>query len=205
MLRPRWRSVFFFFFFFPSFFFSPQHYAVIGPYDHFGTHSAAKSPVLRGYALDPVAQFSTPDLVLDWMDFIFHGKPKPELLKDKINFEVMGANTWRHAPSLDAMSASHQRLYFSGCCDAPATQRLADLHLPVPAVCDGTALHQRPVHRAHRNQRCFRGHATRCDQQERLRLRHHGVRDDSGRYAVQSRLVAATCKLRPVTPLADTC
>lgn len=51
--------------------------------------------MLRGYAIDPAAQFSTPDLVHDWMDSIFHGKPKPALLQDKINFEVMGANLWR--------------------------------------------------------------------------------------------------------------
>ncbi len=73
-----------------------EHYAVIGPYDHFGTHAAAKATTLRDYAIDPVAQFSTPDLVLDWMDHVFHGAPRPALLKDKINFEVMGANEWRH-------------------------------------------------------------------------------------------------------------
>ncbi len=98
-----------------------EHYAVIGPYDHFGTHSPTKAPILRGYEIDPVAQFSTPDLVLDWMDYIFQGKPKPALLKDKINFEVMGANVWRHAPSLNAMSSTRQRFYFS---DARVGERL---------------------------------------------------------------------------------
>ena len=90
-----------------------EHYAVIGPYDHFGTHSAAKAPTLRDYTIDPAAQFSTPDLVLDWMDHVFHDSPLPALLKDRINFEVMGANEWRHAPSLEAMSPKRLRLYFS--------------------------------------------------------------------------------------------
>ncbi|WP_116807916.1 CocE/NonD family hydrolase [Steroidobacter cummioxidans] len=90
-----------------------QHYAVIGPYDHFGTHAPRKEPVLRGYELDPVAQFSTPELVYEWMNYVLRGGPKPTLLKDRINFEVMGGNEWRHAPSLDAMSAKRLRLFFS--------------------------------------------------------------------------------------------
>jgi hypothetical protein len=36
-----------------------EHYLVIGPYDHFGTDRSRKEPVLRGYAIDPVAQFDT--------------------------------------------------------------------------------------------------------------------------------------------------
>ncbi len=90
-----------------------EHYAVIGPYDHLATHWEKKPPVLRGYEIDPVAQFSTPDLVFDWMDHVLRGGPMPALLKDRINFEVMGANEWRHAPSLDAMSALRRTLYFS--------------------------------------------------------------------------------------------
>jgi putative CocE/NonD family hydrolase len=98
-----------------------EHYAVIGPYDHFGTHADRKEPILRGYRIDPVAQFSTPDLILGWMDYVLRGGPKPALLTDKINFEVMGANEWRHAPSLEAMSAKRLRLYFS---EAHAGDRL---------------------------------------------------------------------------------
>ncbi len=32
------------------------------------------------------------------------GGKKPDLLKDKINYEVMGANEWKHAPSLEKMN-----------------------------------------------------------------------------------------------------
>lgn len=97
-----------------------EHYAVIGPYDHFGTHAAVKSAALRGYTIDPVAQINTPELVDQWMDYVLRHGPKPALLKDRINFEVMGANEWRHVPSLDAMSPKRLRLYFS---DLPALDR----------------------------------------------------------------------------------
>jgi putative CocE/NonD family hydrolase len=90
-----------------------EHYLVIGPYDHFGTHRATKAEVLRGYRLDPVAQFSTPELVYQWMDYVLRGGPKPAMLVDRINYEVMGANLWRHAPSLQQMSRQHVPYYLT--------------------------------------------------------------------------------------------
>ena len=90
-----------------------EDYVVIGPYDHFGTHRSQKAPVLRGYAIDPVAQFATPALFYEWMDYVLRGAPKPPVLVDRINYEVMGANEWHHAPSLEAMAKAPERLYFS--------------------------------------------------------------------------------------------
>jgi hypothetical protein len=88
-----------------------EHYLVIGPYDHFGTQAATKPAVLRGYSIDPVAQLDTLDLTFDWFDYILKGAKKPELLADRINFQVMGANAWRHAPSIEKMSESVLTLY----------------------------------------------------------------------------------------------
>ena len=62
--------------------------------------------MLRGYSIDPVAQIDTLDLTFDWLDYVLKGAKKPDLLQDKINFQVMGANVWRHAPSIDKMSES---------------------------------------------------------------------------------------------------
>jgi len=90
-----------------------EHYLVIGPYDHFGAQSSYKPKVLREYQIDPVAQFDTSGLTFAWFDHVFRGEPRPELLADRINYEVMGANVWRHAPSLDAMAETHQRFYLS--------------------------------------------------------------------------------------------
>lgn len=89
------------------------HYLVIGPYDHLGSQHGHKDDVLRGYAIDPVAQFSTPKLTFDWFDWIMRGGKKPALLQNRINFEVMGANVWRHAPSIDAMAARRQVYYLT--------------------------------------------------------------------------------------------
>ena len=88
-------------------------YLVIGPWDHFGSQHAVKDAVLRGYRIDQAAQISTPKLTFDWFDYVMRGAPKPSLVKDRINFEVMGANRWEHAPSLDRMSPSTNTFYLT--------------------------------------------------------------------------------------------
>ena len=107
-----------------------DHYLVIGPYDHRGTQAATKPAVLRGYSIDPVAQLDTLDLTFDWFDYIFKSGTKPELLKDRINYQVMGANVWRHAPSIEKMSESVLTLYLDSAKDG-AFHRLAKVK---PAV-----------------------------------------------------------------------
>lgn len=90
-----------------------EHYVVIGPYDHFGTHAREKPSVLRGYSIDPTAQLDSEALKLAFMDYVLQGKPRPGLLVDRINYQVMGANEWRHVPTLAAMHPAPVRLYLS--------------------------------------------------------------------------------------------
>ncbi|HKQ77976.1 MAG TPA: CocE/NonD family hydrolase [Blastocatellia bacterium] len=90
-----------------------EHFLLIGPYDHFGAQSSRKEAVLRGYNIDPVAQIDTPEITYQWMDYAMRGGKKPELLKDKINYQVMGANEWKHAPSLEKMSNETLTLYLT--------------------------------------------------------------------------------------------
>jgi uncharacterized protein len=92
----------------------PEHYLVIGPYDHPGSHARKKPEVLRGYTIDPVAQIDSQELKLQFMDYVLKGKPKPALLENNINYEVMGANVWRHTTSLGAVHGGvPMRQYFS--------------------------------------------------------------------------------------------
>lgn len=87
-----------------------NHYFVIGPYDHWGgQRRPAKN--LMGYQIDSVANVSMMEMAYDWLDFILKGKSKPELLKDKVNYQVMGTNEWRHSPSLQTMNNDTIRLY----------------------------------------------------------------------------------------------
>jgi putative CocE/NonD family hydrolase len=90
-----------------------NHYLLIGPYDHFGAQSSRKEPILKGYSIDPVAQIDTPEITFQWLDYVMRGGAKPDLLKDKINYEVMGSNEWKHAPSLERMSNDSLVLYLT--------------------------------------------------------------------------------------------
>ena len=90
-----------------------EHYLLIGPYDHWGAQSSS-SANLRGYQIDEVAHLDIRhDLAYEWFDHILKGKEKPELLKDKVNFQVMGTNKWMHKSSLVAMSNDSRAYYLS--------------------------------------------------------------------------------------------
>lgn len=80
-----------------------RNYLVAGPWDHVGSQRPSKPDTLRGYRIDPVANIDTWKLTFDWFDFVMGGKPRPALVQDRVNYEVMGENQWRHEPSLDAM------------------------------------------------------------------------------------------------------
>lgn len=90
-----------------------EHYLVIGPYDHFAVQFPWKPWMIRGYAIDPVAQLDTPKLTFQWLDYVMKKGPKPALLKDRINYQVMGANEWRSAPSIEAMSRERLTLHLN--------------------------------------------------------------------------------------------
>jgi uncharacterized protein len=80
-----------------------NHYLVIGPYDHWGGQRIP-SKNLMGYEIDSVANISMMDLAYQWLDYVLKGKPKPELLKDRVNYQVMGTNEWRYSTSMQAIN-----------------------------------------------------------------------------------------------------
>jgi len=96
-----------------------DHYLLIGPYHHFGAQIGVVSlignifPTLAGLKLDPVALINIEDIRFQFFDWKLRNGPRPELLRDHINYQVVGANVWKHAPSLDAMADDHLRLHLS--------------------------------------------------------------------------------------------
>lgn len=80
-----------------------NQYLVIGPYDHWGgQRRPAKN--LMGYEIDSVANISMMNLAYDWLDYILKDKHKPDILKDRVNYQVMGTNEWKHSPSLQKIN-----------------------------------------------------------------------------------------------------
>ncbi|HVD62376.1 MAG TPA: CocE/NonD family hydrolase C-terminal non-catalytic domain-containing protein, partial [Gemmatimonadaceae bacterium] len=90
-----------------------EHYLLIGPYDHVGGQRGNIDAMgrrawsnIQGYELDSIADLDIGELRYEWFNYVFKGAHKPQLLEDKVNFEVMNGNVWRHAPTLAAMSDS---------------------------------------------------------------------------------------------------
>lgn len=102
-----------------------EHYLLIGPYNHVtgqrGTVSFGND--VGGYTIDASARIDLGQLRYEWFDHVLRGAARPALLRDRINYEVMGADHWKHAPSLAAMANEHQRLYF-GAAREDATRHL---------------------------------------------------------------------------------
>ncbi len=90
-----------------------EHFLVIGPYDHFGVAASRKARELRGYGIDPTARFDTEALTFAWFDHVLRGADRPVLLQDRINHQVMGADRWGHAASLDEMAEERWRLHLT--------------------------------------------------------------------------------------------
>jgi putative CocE/NonD family hydrolase len=89
-----------------------KHYLLIGPWNHGGAQSAAY-PEIRGYHIDSTANIVINETVFKWFDHILKDSAMPPRLKDKVNYEVMGANEWRSAPSVEAISKKKMTLYLS--------------------------------------------------------------------------------------------
>jgi len=90
-----------------------EHFLIIGPWSHGDNLSAWKSANVNGYTADPVALIDTERLVFEWFDHVLRGTPRPAQLKGRINYQVMGANTWAHAPSIEQMAERKLRLYLT--------------------------------------------------------------------------------------------
>jgi uncharacterized protein len=96
-----------------------QHYLLVGPYNHAsgnrGTIDVLGDAIdtVDGYRIDPAAHIDLGTLRYQWFDYVLKGGPKPAILQDTINYEVMGANVWRHVASLEAMGPKRLRLYFT--------------------------------------------------------------------------------------------
>lgn len=83
---------------------NPNHYLLVGPYDHWTAQSKPQES-LREYKLDKSALINIEeDIIYQWFDYVLNGKEKPSILKDKVNFQVMDTDTWMHKPSLSAMT-----------------------------------------------------------------------------------------------------
>jgi predicted acyl esterase len=90
-----------------------NHTLLIGPYDD-GVTQHGVLPVLRGYPVDQAAVVDLRELRYEWFDHVLKGAAVPALLQGRVNYQVMGANEWRHASSLEALGNGVLKWYLKG-------------------------------------------------------------------------------------------
>lgn len=86
-----------------------KHYLVIGPWDHGSTYLPRAE--FAGLRVGPAALLDVLKLHRQWYDWTMTGGPKPEFLRDRVAYYVMGAERWRYAPTLDAVTARSAAFY----------------------------------------------------------------------------------------------
>jgi putative CocE/NonD family hydrolase len=89
-----------------------NHTLLIGPYGHLSAQHSSGAEI-QGYTLDPVARLNMHDVRYAWFDHILKFAPRPAILSDRINYQVMGSNEWRHARTIAAMSTGSLTLHLA--------------------------------------------------------------------------------------------
>jgi uncharacterized protein len=86
-----------------------RHYLIIGPWDHAATRTPRAE--IGGLKFAPASLVDLPQLHLDWYAWTMQGGPKPKFLQKAVAYYVMGAERWRYADSLDAITGQSQPYY----------------------------------------------------------------------------------------------
>ncbi|MGC1522300.1 MAG: CocE/NonD family hydrolase [Steroidobacteraceae bacterium] len=87
-----------------------DHRLIIGPYDD-AVLQRGPLAVLQAYQLDSAALVDLRELRYQWFNHVLKKGALPSVLKGRVNYEVMGANEWRHAASLETMARGSLKFY----------------------------------------------------------------------------------------------
>jgi putative CocE/NonD family hydrolase len=88
-----------------------RHILVIGPWDHAGTRTPRAD--VGGLTFGPASLVDLPQLHLDWYAWTMRGGKRPDFLKKPVMYYVTGAETWRAADSLDAVTGEMRPYYLA--------------------------------------------------------------------------------------------
>jgi putative CocE/NonD family hydrolase len=86
-----------------------SHYLVIGPWDHLGTSSSRAE--FGGLKFPPQSLVNFHQLHLEWYTWTILGGRKPEFLRKRVAYYVMGAERWRYADALEEVTSHHECYY----------------------------------------------------------------------------------------------
>jgi putative CocE/NonD family hydrolase len=90
-----------------------QHYLIIGPWDHPGTRTPREE--VAGLKFGKASLLDMNKLHKDWYDWTMKSAVRPEFLKNRVAYYVLGngAEDWRYAETLDAVTMEQRPLYLT--------------------------------------------------------------------------------------------
>jgi putative CocE/NonD family hydrolase len=90
-----------------------NHYLIIGPWDHAGTRTPRRE--VGGLKFGEASVLDLNKLHTEWYDWTMKGGKKPEFLKKRIAYYVVGAGAenWKYADSLESISNEKRTLYLA--------------------------------------------------------------------------------------------
>lgn len=88
-----------------------KHYLIIGPWDHAGTRTPKAE--VGGLKFGAASVLDLNKLHAEWYDWAMKGGPKPEFLKKRVAYYLVGAEEWKYADSLESISNAAKTFYLS--------------------------------------------------------------------------------------------
>jgi putative CocE/NonD family hydrolase len=86
-----------------------KHFLIIGPWDHPGTRTPKAE--VGGLKFGQASLVDLNKLHTEWYDWAMKGGTKPEFLKKRVAYYVVGAEEWKYADSLESISNATKTLY----------------------------------------------------------------------------------------------
>jgi hypothetical protein len=86
-----------------------KHFLIVGPWDHAGTRTPQKE--FGGLTFDDSSLLDLNDLHRQWYDWTMKGGARPEFLKRRVAYFVMGTGEWKYADSVEAIATGKRTLY----------------------------------------------------------------------------------------------
>lgn len=90
-----------------------NHYLIVGPWDHAGTRTPKRE--VGGLKFGEASVLDLNKLHTEWYDWTMKSGKKPEFLKKRVAYYVVGegAEDWKYADSLETISNEKRTLYLS--------------------------------------------------------------------------------------------
>lgn len=86
-----------------------NHYLIIGPWDHAGTRTPKAE--VGGLKFASASVLDLNKLHTEWYDWVMKGGPKPEFLKKRVAYYLVGAEEWKYADSLETIANGKKKFY----------------------------------------------------------------------------------------------